>query len=153
MRQDDIHPGAFARPGSRQAPSNSHFPAIDGPIDPHALAHAHALHAANDLEGAAQAFAAICRALPADATAYKAFGYVLCQLGDYRNAIAPLMVAVTREYGNPEPLYFAALCMQQIGDVRTAREMAVDALEMVRCSDRRSSLDLDLSLTRLLDAL
>ncbi|WP_139133258.1 hypothetical protein [Pandoraea sp. ISTKB] len=152
-------PGTFARPPARDfmerepgASTNGRInERINGPVDAQALAHAHALHAANDLEGAARAFAALCSALPEHADVYKAFGYVLCQLGDYEHAVAPLMVAVSREYGNPEPLYFAAICMQQLGDAHTAREMACDALEMVRCSNRHAGLHDNL--TRLLDSL
>ncbi|VVD70065.1 tetratricopeptide repeat protein [Pandoraea anhela] len=152
-RRNDVPPAAFARrlppaPGVPTRPSRS----INGPVDAHALAHAYALHAANDLEGAAQAFASICSALPENADAYKAFGYVLCQLGDYEHAITPLIVAVAREYGNPEPLYFAALCMHQTGDIETAREMAVDALEMARSSHHHAGLQDNLTrLLRLLD--
>ncbi|VVD77868.1 hypothetical protein PAQ31011_00975 [Pandoraea aquatica] len=138
---------ALSSPASASA-SVSH---ISGAVDAQALAHAYALYASNDLEGAARAFAAICRALPDHTAAYKAFGYVLCQLGDYEQAIAPLMVAISREYGNPEPLYFAAICMQRTGDAQTAREMATDALDMARCA--HDNTDLRARLTRLLDAL
>lgn len=126
-------------------------PRINGAVDSQALAHAYALYASNDLEGAARAFASICRALPDHTAAYKAFGYVLCQLGDFEQAIAPLMVAISREYGNPEPLYFAAICMQRTGDPQTAREMATDALDMARSI--HDNTDLRARLTRLLDAL
>ncbi|MFJ2993607.1 hypothetical protein [Pandoraea sp. NPDC087047] len=132
-------------------PSRNDVGAADSPVDSQALAHAFALHAANDLEGAARAFAEICRTLPEHTGAYKAFGYVLCQLGDHEHAIAPLMIAVAREYGDPEPLYFAALCMQKCGDAQTARDMANDALEMVRSSNRHA--DLRVSLERLLGTL
>jgi hypothetical protein len=61
------------------------------------------------------------------------------------------MIAIARNYGDPEPLYFAAVCMQRNGDVEIAREMAVDALDMVRRTGRPS--DLHDKLTRLIDAL
>ncbi|VVE60671.1 hypothetical protein PCA31118_00313 [Pandoraea captiosa] len=150
-RQQAVDTGARSHPPSRPMATYVRAPAINGPIDHRTLAHAYALHARNDLEGAACALAQICRRLPAGAEAYRAFGYVLCQLGDYANAIAPLMMAVAREYGDPEPLYFAACCMQQMGDTQTAREMATDAMDMVRCSNRYP--DLHLRLTRLIDSL
>ncbi|BDD93794.1 hypothetical protein PanNE5_32340 [Pandoraea sp. NE5] len=123
---------------------------IDSPIASQAFSHAYALCAANDFVGAARAFADLCLAYPERTDAHKAFGYVLCQLGDYRHAVAPLMIAVARDYGDPEPLYFAAVCMQRNGDVETAREMASDALDMVRRTGRPS--DLHDKLTRLIDA-
>ncbi|VVD91819.1 hypothetical protein [Pandoraea cepalis] len=124
---------------------------IDSPIASQAFSHAYALCAANDFVGAARAFADLCLAYPERTDAYKAFGYVLCQLGDYRHAVAPLMIAVARDYGDPEPLYFAAVCMQRNGDVDTARDMAGDALDMVRRTGRPA--DLHDKLTRLIDAL
>lgn len=116
-----------------------------------AFSHAHALYAANDLTGAARAFADLCLAYPERVDAYKAFGYVLCQLGDYQCAVAPLMSAVARDYGDPECLYFAAVCMQRTGDAQTARDMALDALEMSRVSSGHG--DLHTKLTRLIDSL
>lgn len=124
--------------------------AIDPQIASRAFSHAYALCAANDLVGAARAFADLCLAYPERTDAYKAFGYVLCQLGDYQHALAPLMIAVARDYGDPEPLYFAAVCMQRNGDTQTAREMASDALDMVRRAGRPP--DLHDKLTRLIDA-
>ncbi|AJP57953.1 hypothetical protein UC34_15195 [Pandoraea vervacti] len=150
-RQHAVDTGARSHQHSRPVATYARAPAINAPVDHRALTHAYALHAHNDLEGAARAFAQICRTLPAGAEAYRAFGYVLCQLGDYANAIAPLMMAVAREYGDPEPLYFAACCMQHTGDTQAAREMATDAMDMLRCSNRYP--DLHLRLTRLLDTL
>ncbi len=121
------------------------------PIASAAFSHAHALQAANDLTGAARAFADLCLAYPERVDAYKAFGYVLCQLGDYQCAVAPLMSAVARDYGDPECLYFAAVCMQRTGDAQTARDMALDALEMSRVSSGHG--DLHTKLTRLIDSL
>lgn len=118
---------------------------------PAAFSHACALREADDLSGAADAFGSLCLRYPERIETYKALGYVLYALGDCDRAPSPLLFAFLCDGTDPTPLYVCALCNQRSGDLRTARDMASDALDVARRSHRHARVLA--SAQRLLDTL